>query len=216
MNSNLQSYRLQGVAENNLTGKLRIFVAIPVPAAVRNEMVRVQHELQPLAPRGVVRWTKPEQLHLTLQFLGDVSSDRVAGLQESLRTACSGVTPLPLRAQGFGFFPNARSPRVVWIGITGGENRLADFQRKIADAVRPFSAGPGGERFAGHVTLGRFKQSMWVGINSLTAHADTMKDSTFGEWTVREVEIIRSELLATGSRYTQLAAIRLGTEIALS
>jgi hypothetical protein len=110
LNSNFQSYRLQRVAENNLTGKLRLFVAIPVPAAIRDEMVRVQHELQPLAPRGVVRWTKPEQLHLTLRFLGDVSSDRVAGLQESLRTACSGTTPLPLYAQGVGFFPTARSP----------------------------------------------------------------------------------------------------------
>ncbi|HXR47100.1 MAG TPA: RNA 2',3'-cyclic phosphodiesterase [Candidatus Limnocylindrales bacterium] len=202
------------MAENNSTEKLRLFVAIAVPDAIREEMIRVQHQLQPLAPRGVVRWTKPEQFHLTLRFLGDVSSDCLAALQESVRAVCSGEPALHLQAQGVGFFPKARSPRVIWIGITDGENRLVDFQRKIEDAVQPFSAGPGGERFAGHVTLGRFKQSKWLDINSLTARADTMKDSTFGEWTVREVEIIRSELLATGSRYTQLAAIRLGTGIA--
>lgn len=195
--------------------RFRLFVAIPVPAAIRSEMVRVQHELQPLAPRGVVRWTKPEQFHLTLRFLGDVSSDHVAGLQESLRTACSGVRVMHLRAQGVGFFPNTRSPRVIWTGITDGDNRLVDFQRKIEGAVQPFSAGPGGERFAGHVTLGRFKQAKQLDINVLTASAETMKDRKFGEWTVLEIEIIRSELLATGSRYTLLASIRLGMGIAL-
>lgn len=202
------------MADKASVEQFRLFVAITVPDAVREEMLRVQRELQPLAPRGEVRWTKPEQFHLTLRFLGDVSSDRVAGLQESLRTACSGAMPLHLYAQGVGFFPSARSPRVIWIGIADSENRLADFQRKIEDAIQAFSAGPGGERFAGHVTLGRFKQSKWLDINSLTAHVDTMKNSSFGDWTVQEIEIIRSELLATGSRYTRLAAIRLGTGIA--
>ena len=196
--------------------KLRLFVAIPVSDAVREEILRVQRELQPLAPRGVVRWTKPEQFHLTLRFLGDVSSDCVAGLQESVRAVCSGEPALHLQAQGVGFFPNARSPRVIWISITDGENRLADFQRKIEGAVQPFSAGAGSERFAGHVTLGRFNQYKWLDINELIASWKTMKSWKFGEWTVREIEIIRSELLATGSRYTQLAAIRLGTGIALS
>ena len=136
-------------------------------------------------------------------------------LRESVRAVCSSAARLHLQAQGVGFFPNARSPRVIWIGITDGENRLAGFQRKIEDAVQPFAAGRGGERFAGHVTLGRFNNSKYLDINVLTVSAETMKDSKFGEWTVQEIEIIRSELLATGSRYTVLAAIRLGTEIAL-
>jgi RNA 2',3'-cyclic 3'-phosphodiesterase len=195
--------------------RFRLFVAIAVPDAVREEILRVQRELQPLMPRGVVRWTKPEQFHLTLRFLGDVSSNRVTGLQDSLRAVCSCTSPLNLRAQGVGFFPKARSPRVIWIGINDGENRLVDFQRKIEDAVQPFSAGPGGERFAGHVTLGRFKRAKQLDINVLTASAETMKDRKFGEWTVLEIEIIRSELLATGSRYTLLASIKLGMGIAL-
>ncbi len=195
--------------------RLRLFVALAVPDAVREAMLRVQRELQPLAPRGAVRWTKPEQFHLTLRFLGDVSSDCLAALRESVRAVCSGEPALHLQAQGVGFFPNARSPRVIWIGIGDGENRLADFQRKIEGAVQPFSVGPGSERFAGHVTLGRFNQHKWLDINALTASVEAMKSSKFGKWTVREVEIIRSELLATGSRYTSLATVRLGTGIAL-
>jgi RNA 2',3'-cyclic 3'-phosphodiesterase len=198
-----------------LNERIRLFVAIPVPAGIRNEMSRVQQVLQPLALRGGVRWTKPEQFHLTLRFLGDVSSNCLAALRESVRAVCSGAPRLHLRAQGVGFFPNTRSPRVIWIGITDGENRLADFQRKIEDAILSFSAGRGGERFAGHVTLGRFCRAKYRDINVLKATAETIKDSKFGDWTVEEIEIIRSELLATGSRYTVLASIRLGTGIAL-
>ena len=91
MNSNCQRYRLQGVAEDSSTEKLRLFVAIAIPDPVREEIIRVQRELQPLAPRDAVRWTKPEQFHLTLRFLGDVSADRVAALKESVRAVCSGV-----------------------------------------------------------------------------------------------------------------------------
>ena len=196
-------------------GRFRLFVAIALPDVIREKMLRVQHELQALTPRGVVRWTKPEQFHLTLRFLGDVSSKQVAALQESVRTVCAGVPALHLCAHGVGFFPNTRSPRVIWVGITDGENRLADFQRKIEDVVQPYSAERGGERFAGHVTLGRLNSSKYHGINVLTESAGAMKDSKFGQWTVREIEIIRSELLATGSRYTVLAAFRLGTDIAL-
>ncbi len=184
-------------------------MAIPVPDAVREEMLRVQRELQPLAPRGVVRWTKPDQFHLTLRFLGDVSSDRVTGLQDSLRAACSDVPVLRLCALGIGFFPNARSPRVIWIGITDGESRLVDLQRKIEAAVQPFTAEQGSERFAGHVTLARFKQFGPFETKALTGHAETMKTRMFGEWTVPEIELIRSELSPTGAHYTSLATFPL-------
>lgn len=189
--------------------RFRLFVAIPVPDAVREEMLRVQRELQPLMARGVVRWAKPEQFHLTLRFLGDVSSDRVAGLRDSLRVACAGERVLPLRAQGVGFFPNARSPRVLWIGVNDAESRLGDLQRKIEAAVQPFTAEPGGERFAGHVTLGRFKQSGPSEIKALTGHAETMKTRVFGEWTAPAIELLRSELSPTGAHYSSLATFPL-------
>ena len=200
------------MAENGPPDKFRLFVAITVPDAVREEVLRVQRELQPLAPRGVVRWTKPDQFHLTLRFLGDVSSERVTGLQDSLRAVCSGIASLQLRAQGLGFFPNARSPRVVWAGITDAEDRLLDLQRKIQAAVQPFTAEQGDERFAGHLTLGRFKPSGHLKIKSLTDQAEVMKSRTFGEWTAREIELIRSELSPIGACYTSLAACPLGED----
>ena len=192
------------------TMRFRLFVAIKVPEKVRENMLRVQREWQTLVPRGVVRWTKPEQFHLTLRFLGDVPSDQVVGLQESLRTACSGTPPLHLQAHGVGFFPNARSPRVIWVGIDDDEDRLAAFQKKIQSAVQTYMAEQGENQFAGHITLGRFKQFSRHGISQLVNHAESMKSRSFGEWTSRETELIRSELLPAGARYTSLAACQLG------
>jgi len=189
---------------------LRLFVAITVPDAVRKEMLHAQRELQPLAPRGVVRWTGPGQFHLTLRFLGDVASDRVAGLQESLHTVCSGAPVLQLRAEGVGFFPNARSPRVIWAGINDGGGRLAALQKEIERAVQAFTAEPGGERFAGHVTLGRFKRPGHLEIKALTGRAETMGTRRFGDWTALEIELIRSELAPTGAHYTTLDTLPLG------
>jgi 2'-5' RNA ligase len=195
------------------TGRFRLFVAITVPDAVREEVLRVQGQLQPLVPHGVVRWTKPEQFHLTLRFLGDVPAAHIGSLQESIRAACTRTTPLHLYAQNVGFFPNAHSPRVIWVGIHDRENRLVTFQKQIEGAVRSYTAERGGEQFAGHITLGRFKQYNHLAIRELVDRADAIKSRLFGEWTARNIEIIRSELQPAGSRYASLAACALGTMV---
>ncbi|MGD0350465.1 MAG: RNA 2',3'-cyclic phosphodiesterase [Verrucomicrobiota bacterium] len=197
------------MADDSSTEKLRLFVAIPMPETVRNEIIGVQQELQRLVSRDAVRWTKPEQFHLTLRFLGDVPVERVSALQEAVNAVCRGSSALHLRAQGVGFFPNARSPRVVWAGVNDGEGRLADLQKKIEGAVGPFAEKPSSEKFAGHVTIGRVKFLKQPDIENLAAHAQAIKDRLFGEWTANEVELIRSDLLPTGAQHSLLAAIHL-------
>lgn len=195
------------------TERCRLFVAITVPGSVRAELLRVQSELQPLVPRGTVRWTKPQQFHLTLRFLGDIPFQHVAGLQASLRAVCAEIHPLHLLAQGVGFFPNARSPRVIWVGIHDRENRLLTLQQKVESTVQPFTSGPSGDRFAGHITLGRFQDANKLNIKDITNQAGSMENRLFGEWTAREIELIRSELLPGGARYTSLAACQLEAAI---
>jgi 2'-5' RNA ligase len=203
----------EAMADESSKEQLRLFVAIPVPEAVRDEIAVAQRELQPLAPRGVVRWTKPEQMHLTLKFLGAVPADRVEELKESVQKVCAGRPALRLRAKGIGFFPNARSPRVIWAGVCDEEERLADLQGEIEGAVRPFAAEPGAENFVGHLTLGRFKDARRREIEHLVNHAQAMGDRRFGEWTAWEIEIVRSELFPAGARHTLLAAFPLAEKL---
>jgi RNA 2',3'-cyclic 3'-phosphodiesterase len=189
---------------------LRLFIAIPIPEPVRGEIIRVQQELQPLVPRNVARWSRPDQFHLTLRFLGDVPTDCVEDLKKSVGAVCRNAGSLSLRAEGVGFFPNSRSPRVVWVGINDGAGRLVDLQQQIETAVGPFSAEPGEKNFTGHVTLGRLKNPRPADTRDLAARAQSLEKRLFGEWTAREIEIIRSELSPAGARHTPLASFRLG------
>jgi RNA 2',3'-cyclic 3'-phosphodiesterase len=193
-------------------GHLRLFVAIALPETVRDEILRAQRELQSLVPREAVRWTRPDQFHLTLRFLGDVAADDVEALKLAAGAVCRNASPLSLRAQGVGFFPNSRSPRVTWVGINDRENRLIELQKGIEAAVGPFSPEPGEKNFSGHVTLGRLKKPGPSEIRALAARAQSFETQTFGNWTAHDVEIIRSELSSLGARYTSLAVFRLGAE----
>ena len=62
---------------------------------------------------GAIRWTRPDQFHLTLRFLGEVPAHRLKDLKQSVEAVCLGRRPIPLRAKGLGLFPGNRSPRVV-------------------------------------------------------------------------------------------------------
>jgi len=196
------------MADDNANQSLRLFVAIPMPEAVRDEIIGVQQEMQRLVAAAAVRWTKPEQFHLTLRFLGDVSVERVPALQEAVKAVCGESPALRLRAQGVGFFPNARAPRVIWIGINDGQGRLADLQKKIEEAVQSFAEKPAAEKFSGHITLGRIKFLKRPETEKLAAQAQALKDRLFGEWTADEVEIIQSRLLPMGAEHSVLAVFR--------
>ena len=198
------------MADNSSTEKLRLFIAIPIPEPVRDEIIRVQQELQPLVPRNVVRWARPDQFHLTLRFLGDVPADGVEDLKKSVGAVCRNARPLSLRAEGVGFFPNPRSPRVIWVGINDQEGRLGDLQKQIETVAGQFSSEPGEKNFTGHVTLGRLKNPRPADTRDLAARAQSLEKRLFGEWPAHEIEIIRSELSPAEARHTSLAVIRLG------
>jgi RNA 2',3'-cyclic 3'-phosphodiesterase len=202
-----------GVAGDKPTERLRLFVAVPIPGAVGDEISRAQGELRELAPRQAVRWTPPEQFHLTLKFLGDVAVERVDALIESVGAVCRTARPLRLRAQGIGFFPDDRHPRVIWAGITGETGGLAGLQKEIETAARPSAERTGEENvgsFFGHVTLGRIKEIRRGILEKLLQRAGAIGGGVFGEWMAREVEIVQSELSGNGARHTALARFALG------
>jgi len=188
---------------------LRLFVAIQVSAGVRKEIIRTQQELRECVPRDVVRWASPERFHLTLKFLGAVPADCVESLKKSVESTCTGIRALGLRALGIGFFPSARSPRVIWVGVRDQENRLAELQQNIEQVTRPFTSEQGGETFVGHLTLGRFKDGRRPKVEALVNRALTLRDRDFGGWTANEVELVRSELSPDGARHTVLGAFPL-------
>lgn len=185
----------------------RLFVAISLPDGVKDEIEKTQRELRAALPGNFVRWTKREQLHLTLKFLGNVVETRIAELSNMLRAACFNFTALQLRAERIGFFPDLRFPRVVWVGVHDSKDVLALLQNAIDATVKSFTNEPSEKKFTGHVTLGRIPRIKRTEAEALKKVALGLTDRFLGEWVADKVELIRSELSSSGSHYTILANI---------
>ena len=182
--------------------KLRLFVALPVPAEVKKVLAETQGELRKLLPGASASWTHPDRMHLTLRFLGDVEPTRVEALTSSLSAAVKDFGSIELIAERPGCFPDARRPRVVWIGVHDGAQRLTELQRRIVCATAAFTQEPEDRQFTGHITLARVKQIQRPHTKAIASFMEGMANRQFGAWTAAKVELVRSELSATGSRYT--------------
>jgi 2'-5' RNA ligase len=177
-----------------------------MPDSVRNKIATAQNELRHALPSGAARWTKVEQFHLTLRFLGAVAAGRFPALTEGVRLACQNFAPLQLRAEHIGFFPDQRFPRVIWVGIDDLQGRLPLLQRAVQSATQEFTNETAEKTFTGHVTLGRIKQVRPKEAQSLAAAATNLANTHFGDWTANHIDIMRSELSSEGAKHSSLAA----------
>ncbi len=138
----------------NCTGKIavnkRLFVAIDPPQDIREQLTTICCGLPD------ARWIPPEQLHLTLCFIGEVNGAVFQDIREALGDINSAL--FSLRLQGVGFFPPRGQPRVVWAGIEKNE-QLAVLQRKMVTRLFALGLEPENRKFAPHITLARLHQT---------------------------------------------------------
>jgi RNA 2',3'-cyclic 3'-phosphodiesterase len=191
------------------TEGLRLFVAVTLPAAVNEAVMKAQDTLRRAAPENQVRWSRRDQLHLTLRFLGDVEAERLSALTEALQHCGQQFAPLHLRAEDIGFFPDARRPHVVWVGVQEAQDQLRRLQAAVQAATAPFTTEKPEQHFTGHVTFGRFKGLRRPDADAIVTLAKQAAQRPFGQWVANEIEIIQSELSPKGAQYTTLAELAL-------
>ena len=189
--------------------RFRLFIAVTIPEAIKAKIEEAQAELRCVLPERAIRWTRREQFHLTLRFLGDVDAARVEALAEAVRAACRGFGVLHLRADRLGFFPDLRYPRVVWVGVRDQAEQLPRLQGAVEQATREYTTEAKQGRFTGHVTLARIKGIKRPEAEALGRAAAGMAERLFGQWTACQVELMRSELLLEGARHRSLASVAL-------
>jgi RNA 2',3'-cyclic 3'-phosphodiesterase len=187
----------------------RLFIALPLPAHVKDAIGRAQEELRTALPASRVRWTRHDQLHVTLKFLGNVDSQLVDELTGRVAHACARFGSIQLKARGLGMFPDPRRPRVIWVRVADRHERLRAFHRIVETASAAFTREKPEPAFIGHATLGRCTSLNRKETVALAAMAVEMEHRLFGEWQADAVEIVRSELGPGGSRHTVLAALSL-------
>ncbi len=140
-------------------------------------------------------------MHLTLQFLANVKSERLAALSNALSAAVRAHASFELQLSTLGSFGN----RVLWVGVARGADELSLLAETVRRAAKDFGSHEEDRAFNAHVTLGRFRQR---GRGVVSVLRD-FSPASFTPWQVNEVELIRSELSPKGSRYTTLASFHL-------
>jgi 2'-5' RNA ligase len=191
--------------------KLRLFIAVELPAEVVDVLEKTQSDLKRVMPSRVVRWTRPEGIHLTLKFLGDVASDQVDDLQKGLLDATSGHDPFTLGVEGLGCFPNSKRPRVVWIGVGGDTRKLVALQKSVEQYIAPLGFPTEDRPFSPHLTLGRIKQASRDDIARVGQIVEARGPALSARWRVESISLMRSQLKPDGAVYTQLFEAKLGS-----
>jgi 2'-5' RNA ligase len=188
----------------------RLFIAVELPDKVLDVIRNVQSDMTDKMPVRAVRWTRPEGIHLTLKFLGDVPVDQVDGVKAALSEATQGHGVFRLGAGGVGCFPNTQRPRVVWLGVTGDIQPLRALRDSVEKFVSPLGYPTEGRSFAPHLTLGRVARQ--ASRDEVLAVGRLVEEVDVGhliDWQVKSVSLMRSQLKPGGAVYTQVGEYRL-------
>ena len=187
---------------------IRAFIAIEIPDEVRTALVRVQQRLRKVGAK--VSWAPPENIHLTLLFLGDVGAALIPDVERELDRMADTVPPFAMAVDGVGSFGSPKSPRVIWAGVAESTGTLAELQMRLAGAVRALGVPLEDRPFHAHLTLGRVRSSR--GAGALTSALSSASVTVHESIRVDRVSLFESRLHPEGARYTILHSATLKGE----
>ncbi len=186
----------------------RTFIALPLSDACHAHLKRIQQDLKRACPTRDVRWVPPENIHLTLFFVGDVILERIDPLKAALAVITRNAAPFTYQVRDIGAFPNVRRPRVVWVGVKDPSGRLKLLHRAVNEALENVGFTPDTRPFSPHLTLGRIKRRAKREVAfDVGSEVRKLQDAgvDLGEETASDVVLFRSVLKSTGAEYTALA-----------
>ena len=185
---------------------LRAFIALEIPSTIQQAIHKAISSLRGEVGE-LVRWVPPDNIHLTLKFLGDVSLARVEQLTQMLRAEADSCPAFDIHIGGLGSFPSLKRARVIYIGIQAPAE-LEALVRGIESASRKLgyeSDANGGRGFSPHLTIGRVNQKISASEGQKIRRAiEAAKIDSLGTARVDSVQLYKSELKPSGSVYTKL------------
>lgn len=182
---------------------IRAFIAIELPGEIQAQLGEIVAKLQRTSPKAV-RWVPPENIHLTLKFLGNVSPNNLNNLVQVLKNEAARHRRTRFCVSGCGAFPNRLHPRVIWVGITATPE-LMDLQHGVDRETGRLGYPSEERKFSPHLTLGRVSQH--ASPADVRQVADALAGITVGELgvvQVNEIVLFRSDLKPGGALYSSL------------
>lgn len=194
--------RFSKVSQGHLE-TLRTFIALELPDHLISSFVELQNSLK--SQRFKIRWTKPENIHLTLKFLGNIQHDDIEKIDRAMIESLRKFTPISITAKGIGVFPNLKQPRVIWVGISGCMDVLVGLHQTLSENLEKIGFPKDNRPFKGHLTLGRVKtrpdpKKFIAALQEL----NTFESETY---IANTITFFKSDLKSTGPVYTKLSSV---------
>ncbi len=184
---------------------MRTFIALNLPKKERQRIHRAARRLR--ESDMPVRWIDPDDYHVTLKFLGDVRRERLTQVEGAMGKVCAATRSFTTDFAGFGAFPTIRRPRVIWLGL-GANPELRCLKQDLEWSLGDLGFDAETRAFHPHVTLGRADDR--GGAGAFRGLDDLVADLEFrGEVKVHTVDLMRSQLLREGARYSVLSSAKL-------
>jgi 2'-5' RNA ligase len=191
-----------------MAATLRAFIALTIPETILASLSGMQRSMR---TRGLkIGWVRPENIHLTLKFLGDIPKTAVPSVAGALCDAACGLPPVSLLVQGMGVFPGIKRPRVLWAGLGGDIVGLRHLFGRVEAALEPIGWAPDRRGFKAHLTLGRIRKP--IDGQQLTKVLSEVGGYAPIGFTARRMVLFKSDLRPEGAAYTALSEIFLTTE----
>jgi 2'-5' RNA ligase len=180
---------------------MRTFIAIDLDEEIKKAISEFIQKLD----RGDkhIRWIKPQGMHLTLKFLGDITKEKISDVESALSKTVKDHRPFQLSMKGTGTFPPGKKfPRVLWIGVEEN-NTLEEIQSRLESDLERLHYPREKRKYHPHLTLGRVK--IPYHLESVLALLDKNKEREFGDMSVNRITLFLSTLKPTGAEYTKLS-----------
>ena len=189
-----------------MASSIRSFIAVELASEQRRSIANAARAFAQKWPE--YRWVDTENLHVTLNFLGDVADEKIPAVCEIMRETLANHRAFSIELQGLGAFPKARRPRVIWVGVGEGKSQLSRIYYDLAERLEDLRLDRDHKAFRPHVTLARIRdRHRWP--DSMIEYMESEPVLEFGSMWVDEVVLFSSHLEKTGATYTAMDRVSL-------
>ncbi len=177
----------------------RLFIAILLPASIKSHLENYQKELKKTG--ADVKWVESQNIHLTLKFLGKTNTEKIPKIVDILKRLPTPQKRIPVTLDQFGFFPEKKSPRVIWAGLNDKTKNLEKIALFLEEALTPLGFEKETRAFQSHITLARVRssQNMLALVEKINELDENFKTIDFF---IDNITLFESELSPHGPTYS--------------
>ena len=187
---------------------MRSFIAIELSHEIREALAILVKDLQKDGIQG--RWVSPNNIHLTLRFLGNIRDDQAVEIGKLMEEVAKGFFPFTVSLEGLGAFPHAARPRVLWVGVGKGKDHLIHLQGELERRLTSMGFAPEDKAFKPHLTLARFKFPKEEVRRRVYQACRKREQARWGVMEAASVVLFESMLSPQGARYRKVKEVALG------